>query len=231
MGRNHDHDHDPHQAPPGRGRALRLGIGGPVGSGKTALTAALCRSLRDELALAVVTNDIYTTEDADFLRRAGVLDPARIQAVRTGCCPHTAIRDDISANLDAVETLEATFGPLDLVIVESGGDNLTATFSQGLADRQIFVLDVSGGDKVPRKGGPGVTGSDLLVINKTDLAPLVGADLDVMARDAKKVRRGRPVAFTSLRERPGAPSVTAWVRDALREARQAAATGVTSTAS
>jgi urease accessory protein len=228
MGLNHDHD--PHPPPTVDGRALRLGIGGPVGSGKTALTAALCRSLREELALAVVTNDIYTTEDADFLRRAGVLDPARIQAVRTGCCPHTAIRDDISANLDAVETLEATYRPLDLIIVESGGDNLTATFSQGLVDRQIFVLDVSGGDKVPRKGGPGITTSDLLVINKTDLAPLVGADLDVMARDAKKVRRGRPVAFTSLRERPGAPSVTAWVRETLREARRPTA-GVSPAAS
>jgi urease accessory protein len=228
MGSNHDHD--PHPPPATRDRALRLGIGGPVGSGKTALAAALCRSLRHEFALAVVTNDIYTTEDADFLRRAAVLDPARIQAVRTGCCPHTAIRDDISANLDAIETLEATYGPLDLVIVESGGDNLTATFSQGLVDRQIFVLDVSGGDKVPRKGGPGITTSDLLVINKTDLAPLVGADLDVMARDAKKVRRGRPVAFTSLRERPGAPSVTAWVREMIREPRRPAA-GVSSAAS
>ena len=178
---------------------LRIGIGGPVGGGKTALVAALCRTLRDDFSLVVVTNDIYTTEDADFLRRAGVLDPSRIQAVRTGCCPHTAIRDDISANLDAVETLESTHGPLDLVIVESGGD------------------------KVPRKGGPGVTTSDLLVINKTDLASLVGADLDVMARDAKKVRRGRPVAFTSLRERPGAPSVTAWVRETLRERRRSAA--------
>jgi urease accessory protein len=218
MGLNHDHDL--HAAAPVHGRAVRIGIGGPVGSGKTALTAALCRSLRDELALAVVTNDIYTTEDADFLRRAGVLHPSRIQAVRTGCCPHTAIRDDISANLDAVEALETAHGPLDLVIVESGGDNLTATFSQGLVDRQIFVLDVSGGDKVPRKGGPGVTASDLLVINKTDLAPLVGADLDVMARDAKKVRRGRPVAFTSLRDRPSAPSVTGWVREMLRAARR-----------
>ncbi|MCW2917587.1 MAG: Urease accessory protein UreG [Actinomycetia bacterium] len=216
MGANHDHD--PHQAAPAHGRALRLGIGGPVGSGKTALVAALCRSLRDEMALAVVTNDIYTTEDADFLKRAGVLDESRIAAVRTGCCPHTAIRDDISANLDAVETLEDSLGPLDLVIVESGGDNLTATFSQGLVDKQIFVLDVSGGDKVPRKGGPGVTTSDLLVINKTDLAPLVGADLEVMARDSKKVRKNRPVTFTSLRERPGAPSVTAWVREIVREA-------------
>jgi urease accessory protein len=217
MGANHEHD--PHTAAALHGRALRLGIGGPVGSGKTALVAALCKSLRDEMALAVVTNDIYTTEDADFLKRAGVLDESRIAAVRTGCCPHTAIRDDISANLDAVETLEADLGPLDLVIVESGGDNLTATFSRGLVDKQIFVLDVSGGDKVPRKGGPGVSTSDLLVINKTDLAPLVGADLDVMARDAKKVRKSRPVAFTSLRERPGAPSVTAWVREIVREAR------------
>src|SRR5437899_692786 len=179
MGANHDHD--PHQAAPAHGRAVRLGIGGPVGSGKTALVAALCRSLRDEIALAVVTNDIYTTEDADFLKRNAVLDESRIAAVRTGCCPHTAIRDDISGNLDAVEGLEDSLGPLDLIIVESGGDNLTATFSQGLVDRQIFVLDVSGGDKVPRKGGPGVTTADLLVINKTDLAPLVGADLDVMA--------------------------------------------------
>ena len=146
-------------ARPGAGttRALRIGIGGPVGSGKTALVAALCRALGMRVRLAVVTNDIYTTEDADFLRQAGVLDPGRIQAVQTGCCPHTAIRDDIAANLDAVEDLEAQFGPLDLILVESGGDNLTATFSRGLVDLQIFVLDVSGGDKVPRKGGPGVT--------------------------------------------------------------------------
>jgi urease accessory protein len=207
------HSHDQHEARPHR--ALRLGIGGPVGSGKTALTAALCRLLRDEVALAVVTNDIYTTEDADFLRRNAVLDDDRIAAVRTGCCPHTAIRDDISANLDAVESLERRHGPLDLVIVESGGDNLTATFSRGLADRQIFVLDVSGGDKVPRKGGPGVTTADLLVINKTDLAPLVGADLEVMARDAERVRAGLPVAFTSLRERPDVPAVADWVRGVL----------------
>ncbi|MEA2843688.1 MAG: urease accessory protein [Actinomycetota bacterium] len=193
-------------------RALRIGIGGPVGSGKTALVAALCRSLGGELELAVVTNDIYTSEDAEFLKRAGVLDPNRITAVETGCCPHTAIRDDITANLDAVEDLEADAGPLDLVLVESGGDNLTATFSYGLIDRQIFVIDVAGGDKVPRKGGPGVTASDLLVINKTDLAGLVGADLAVMARDAAAKRGEAPVLFLSLREEPTAPSVAAWVR-------------------
>jgi len=211
----HDHSIDAHHAPTRGGRALRIGIGGPVGSGKTALVAALCRALRGDIELAVVTNDIYTTEDADFLRRAGVLDLERIVPVRTGCCPHTAIRDDIAANLDAVEDLEARFGPLDLVFVESGGDNLTATFSRGLADLQIFVLDVSGGDKVPRKGGPGVTFSDLLVINKTDLAPLVGASLAVMDRDARAVRDGRPVMFTSLREDPLAAEVAAWVRAAV----------------
>ncbi len=211
----HDHTADHHPAPPRTGRALRVGIGGPVGSGKTALVAALCRALRADLELAVVTNDIYTTEDADFLRKAGVLDLDRITPVRTGCCPHTAIRDDIAANLDAVEDLEDRFGPLDLVLVESGGDNLTATFSQGLADVQIFVLDVSGGDKVPRKGGPGVTFSDLLVINKTDLAPMVGASLAVMERDAATVREGRPVLFTSLRGDPLATEVAAWVRAAV----------------
>ncbi|MFI7634330.1 urease accessory protein UreG [Nonomuraea sp. NPDC049400] len=210
MGANHD---DHHHAPDGRGRALRLGVGGPVGSGKTALVAALCRTLGPSLSLGVVTNDIYTTEDADFLRRAGVLDQERILAVQTGCCPHTAIRDDIAANLDAVETLEHRFGPLDLVIVESGGDNLTATFSRGLADRQIFVLDVSGGDKVPRKGGPGVTTADLLVVNKTDLAPMVGADLGVMDRDAAAVRGDRPVLFTSIRQDPTAATVAGWVSE------------------
>jgi urease accessory protein len=214
---SHDHSLDRHRAPGAEGRALRLGVGGPVGSGKTALVAALCRTLRAAVRLAVVTNDIYTTEDADFLRRAGVLDMERIVPVRTGCCPHTAIRDDIAANLDAVEDLEDRFGPLDLVIIESGGDNLTATFSRGLADAQIFVLDVSGGDKVPRKGGPGVTTSDLLVINKTDLAPLVGASLEVMNRDATAVRDGRPVLFTSLREDQGAAAVADWVRTALRK--------------
>jgi urease accessory protein len=200
-----------------RGRALRIGIGGPVGSGKTALVAALCRALGAELRLGVVTNDIYTTEDADFLRRAGVLDAERIVAVETGCCPHTAIRDDIAANLDALESLEARFDGLDLVLLESGGDNLTATFSYGLVDHQIFVLDTSGGDKVPRKGGPGVTRADLLVVNKTDLAPLVGADLGVMRRDAEAVRGRLPVLLLSLREEPTAPGVARWVLDRVRE--------------
>ena len=191
------------RSPAAPGGALKIGIGGPVGGGKTALVAALCRTLRDRMSLAVVTNDIYTTEDADFLRRHGVLPDERIRAVRTGCCPHTAIRDDITANLDAVDELVARHDP-DLVLVESGGDNLTATFSYGLVHAQIFVLDVAGGDKVPRKGGPGVTRSDLLVINKIDLAPLVGADLEVMRRDAEAVREGRPTVLVSLREQPDA---------------------------
>jgi len=186
-----------------------------VGSGKTALVAALCRTLREELSLVVVTNDIYTTEDADFLRTNGVLPDDRIRAVRTGCCPQTAIRDDITANLDAVEQLTTRHDP-DLVLVESGGDNLTAIFSYGLIDAQIFVLDVAGGDKVPRKGGPGVTRSDLLVINKIDLAPLVGADLDVMRRDALAVRGDRPTVLISLRERPDAGPVVDWVHSVLR---------------
>jgi urease accessory protein len=204
---------DPH-APIGhaRARAVRIGIGGPVGSGKTALVAALCRTLHGELELAVVTNDIYTTEDADFLLRNGVLPAERVRAVETGCCPHTAIRDDIAANLDAVEDLEHSLGGLDLVLVESGGDNLTATFSRGLVDRQIFVVDVAGGDKVPRKGGPGVTSADLLVINKTDLAPLVGADLGVMDRDARARRGDAPTVFLSLVEDPAAAPVADWVR-------------------
>ncbi|HLL68459.1 MAG TPA: urease accessory protein UreG [Micromonosporaceae bacterium] len=214
----HTHPHpgvDPHAALPQSRRALRIGIGGPVGSGKTALVAALCRALAGTVRLAVVTNDIYTTEDADFLLRNGVLPAERIRAVETGCCPHTAIRDDISANLDAVEDLESVLGPLDLIIVESGGDNLTATFSRGLVDRQIFVVDVAGGDKVPRKGGPGVTTADLLVINKTDLAPLVGADLAVMDRDARARRGDLPTVFLSLVEDPAAAPVADWVRAAL----------------
>ncbi|WUW43534.1 urease accessory protein UreG [Micromonospora rifamycinica] len=196
-------------------RPLRVGIGGPVGSGKTALVAALCRAFAGELRLGVVTNDIYTTEDADFLRRAGVLDPARIRAVETGCCPHTAIRDDIGANLDAIDELVDGVGPLDLVLVESGGDNLTATFSRGLVDRQIFVVDVAGGDKVPRKGGPGVTAADLLVVNKTDLAPMVRADLSVMDRDARARRGDLPTVFLSIVADPLAGAVADWVRHEL----------------
>ncbi|MCB5168227.1 urease accessory protein UreG [Streptomyces bambusae] len=213
----HTHSAAPVRADGSR-RALRIGLGGPVGSGKTATVAALCRALRDEFSLAVVTNDIYTREDAEFLLREAVLPPERIAAVETGACPHTAIRDDISANLEAVEDLEEAFrvhGPLDLVLVESGGDNLTATFSRGLVDAQIFVIDVAGGDDIPRKGGPGVTTSDLLVVNKTDLAPHVGSDLDRMARDAREQRGELPVAFQSLRSAQGVAPVAGWVRDRL----------------
>lgn len=209
---------DPHAPAPVRNRPLRLGIGGPVGSGKTALTAALCRTLGAQLQLAVVTNDIYTTEDADFLRSAAILDDDRIEAVRTGACPHTAVRDDITANLDAVDRLTARHPGLDLVIVESGGDNLTAVFSRGLADRQIFVIDVAGGDKVPRKGGPGVTTADLLVINKVDLAARIGADMAVMVGDAHRMRGDLPVIAQSLTRTPDAADVADWVRQQLAAA-------------
>jgi urease accessory protein len=212
-----DHSHDPHAHLTRDAGPLRVGIGGPVGSGKTALVAALCRALGDRLSLGVVTNDIYTTEDADFLRRNAVLPDERIVAVQTGCCPHTAIRDDITANLDAVEDLIERLPGLDLVLLESGGDNLTASFSKGLVDVQLFVVDVAGGDKVPRKGGPGVTGADLLVINKTDLAPLVGADLVVMESDARRVRGERPVVLISLRDDPGAGLVAGWITERLHE--------------
>jgi urease accessory protein len=209
------HSHD-HAAPGAPGeRPLRIGIGGPVGSGKTALVAALCRLLAPEVSIAVVTNDIFTREDAEALRRMQVLPDDRIVAVETGCCPHTAIRDDISANMDAIEQLEAGLSGVELTLVESGGDNLTAVFSRALVDRQIFVLDVAGGDKVPRKGGPGVTTADLLVINKTDLAPLVGADLDVMERDAIARRGALPIVFTSLVGADGAAAVADWVRGEL----------------
>ncbi|MFK0119994.1 urease accessory protein UreG [Streptomyces sp. NPDC090994] len=217
----HPHSHGPAAVsadahrPDGTRRALRIGLGGPVGSGKTATVAALCRALRDELSLAVVTNDIYTREDAEFLLREAVLPPERIAAVETGACPHTAIRDDISANLEAVEDLEDEVGPLDLVLVESGGDNLTATFSRGLVDAQIFVIDVAGGDDIPRKGGPGVTTADLLVVNKTDLAPYVGSDLARMAADAKAQRGELPVVLQSLRTETGVADVAAWVRSRL----------------
>jgi urease accessory protein len=216
----HPHSHGDRAEPlgPRHDRALRIGIGGPVGSGKTALVAALCRAFTNTLRLAVVTNDIYTTEDADFLRRHSVLPSSRIRAVETGCCPHTAIRDDISANLEAIEELETAAAPLDLILLESGGDNLTATFSRGLVDRQIFVIDVSGGDKIPRKGGPGITTADLLVINKTDLAPLVNADLTVMETDAKARRGNAPICMLSLVQDPHATDVATWVRHQLSTA-------------
>ena len=190
---------------------LRLGIAGPVGSGKTALVEALCRTLRNRLQLAVVTNDIYTQEDAQFLTRSGVLEPERIRGVETGGCPHTAIREDCSINRAAVVELERQFPGLDLVMVESGGDNLAASFSPELVDLCIYVIDVAAGDKIPRKGGPGITRSDLLVINKIDLAPLVGADLGVMERDTLRMRRERPWCFTNLRTGEGLDLVEAFV--------------------
>ena len=190
---------------------LRLGVAGPVGSGKTALVEALCRRLRDRLQLAVVTNDIYTQEDAQFLTRSGVLEPERIRGVETGGCPHTAIREDCSINGAAVGELERQFPGLDLVMVESGGDNLAASFSPELVDLCIYVIDVAAGDKIPRKGGPGITRSDLLVINKIDLAPLVGADLGVMERDTLRMRRERPWCFTNLRTGEGLDLVEAFV--------------------
>ena len=187
---------------PARG-PLRVGIGGPVGSGKTALTLALCLALRDKYNIAVVTNDIYTAEDAQFLVRNQALAPERIIGVETGGCPHTAIREDASINLEAVDRLNARFPGLDIVFVESGGDNLAATFSPELSDLTIYVIDVSAGDKIPRKGGPGITRSDLLVINKIDLAPLVGASLEVMDRDARKMRGARPFVFSNQKTGQG----------------------------
>jgi urease accessory protein len=211
MGAAHD-DHHPVRS---RSGALRVGIGGPVGSGKTELVACLCRAFEGRgVSVAVVTNDIFTTEDAAILERRAVLPVERIVGVQTGCCPHTAIRDDISENLDALDELEATFGP-DVLLLESGGDNLTATFSRALVDVQVFVIDVAGGDKVPRKGGPGITTSDLLVVNKVDLAPLVGADLEVMRRDALAKRGDRPTLFLSLRDDPTATAVADWLVSAL----------------
>jgi len=207
MGAHHDDDL-PHRH---RSGALRVGIGGPVGSGKTELVTCLCRAFEGRgISVAVVTNDIFTTEDAAILERRAVLAPERIVGVQTGCCPHTAIRDDISENLDALDDLQDRFDP-EVLLLESGGDNLTATFSRALVDVQVFVIDVAGGDKVPRKGGPGITTSDLLVINKTDLAPLVGADLAVMERDALAKRGPRPTALVSLKEDPLATVVADWV--------------------
>lgn len=196
---------------PGPARALRLGVCGPVGTGKTSLIGLLCRELGSTLSLAVVTNDIYTDEDARMLRSAGVLDPERIRAVETGACPHTAIRDDITANLLAVEDLEADFDPVDLVLVESGGDNLTATFSPALVDTQIFVLDVAGGGDVVRKGGPGISRADLLVVNKTDLAPHVGVDAERMVREGAAARDGRPVVGLSRTDPESVGVLLDWV--------------------
>ena len=192
-------------------RPLTLGVGGPVGSGKTALMDRLCKALRDTYRLAAVTNDIYTREDAQFLCRSGALAIERIVGVETGGCPHSAIREDASVNLEAIAELVKRFPDLQLVLVESGGDNLAATFSPELADVTIYVIDVAAGDKIPRKGGPGITRSDLLLINKIDLAPYVGADLQVMERDALQMRGARPFLFTNLRDGTGFPAVLAWV--------------------
>jgi urease accessory protein len=213
MGAHHGPDHDHRH--PSAGSPLRIGIGGPVGSGKTELVACLCRAFADDHSVVVVTNDVFTTEDAAILERKAVIDPDRIVGVETGCCPHTAIRDDISENLDAIESLERRFSP-EVVLVESGGDNLTATFSRALVDVQIFVIDVAGGDKVPRKGGPGITTSDLLVINKIDLADMVGSDLDVMRDDAHRMRGERPTLMVSLREDQQATPIAEWIRSQLR---------------
>ncbi|MEB3274085.1 MAG: urease accessory protein UreG [Prochlorothrix sp.] len=194
---------------------LRIGVAGPVGSGKTALVEALCRKLRDRYSIAVVTNDIYTQEDAQFLMRREVLPLDRIVGVETGGCPHTAIREDASINLVAIETLEQRFTDLNFVFVESGGDNLAATFSPELVDLTIYVIDVAAGDKIPRKGGPGITKSDLLVINKIDLAPLVGANLGVMEQDAKKMRGSKPFLFTNLKSKEGVDQVISFLEQHL----------------
>jgi urease accessory protein len=192
---------------------LRVGIGGPVGSGKTALCELLCRHMRDDYDMAVITNDIYTREDMDILLRAGALAPERLMGVETGGCPHTAIREDASINLEAIARLQADFPDLQLVLVESGGDNLAATFSPELSDLTLYVIDVAGGEKIPRKGGPGITRSDLLIINKTDLAPHVGADLSVMASDARRQRGERPFVFTNMRTGEGVQEVLAFIRE------------------
>ncbi|HEU5282261.1 MAG TPA: urease accessory protein UreG [Burkholderiales bacterium] len=202
---------DPLAAPTRESNPLRVGIGGPVGSGKTALTLALCRALRDRYDIAVVTNDIYTEEDAQFLVRNDALAPERIIGVETGGCPHTAIREDASINLEAVARLHRRFPGLDLIMIESGGDNLAATFSPELSDLTLYVIDVAAGDKIPRKGGPGIMKSDLLVINKIDLAPQVGASLEVMARDARRMRGARPFVFSNMKTGEGLPEIVDFI--------------------
>jgi urease accessory protein len=202
----------PKNAATSRKETLRVGVGGPVGSGKTALVDALCKRMRHSHQIAVVTNDIYTREDAEFLIRSQALTPDRIRGVETGGCPHTAIREDASMNLAAIAELTSLFTDLDLIIVESGGDNLAATFSPELSDLTLYVIDVAAGDKIPRKGGPGITRSDLLIINKIDLAPYVGASLEVMERDAKKMRGERPFVFTNLKTGQGLDQVVEFIR-------------------
>lgn len=217
-GHDHDHGHSHGGGKPTQARAKGvpvIGVGGPVGSGKTALVEALCRQLRDRYSVAVVTNDIFTKEDAEFLTKRGVLPPERIIGVETGGCPHTAIREDASHNQEAIDELVARFPDVDLIFIESGGDNLAATFSPELADRVIYVIDVAAGDKIPRKGGPGITRSDLLVINKIDLAPHVGADLAVMDRDSRRMRGHLPFIFTNLLIGQGFSQVIEWVERGL----------------
>ena len=196
-------------------KPLKIGVGGPVGSGKTALLDCLCKAMRDSYQLGVVTNDIFTREDMEFLTRSKALTADRIIGVETGGCPHTAIREDASINFEAIEEMKTRFPSLDILFLESGGDNLAASFSPELVDASIYVIDVAGGDKVPRKGGPGITRSDLLVVNKTDLAPFVGADLGVMDRDARKMRGSRPFVFTNLKKQEGVDAVISWIRHEL----------------
>lgn len=215
-----------HRHHAGRVRAVRLGIAGPVGTGKSSLIGLLCRELADEVPLGVVTNDIYTDEDAQLLRSMGVLDPDRIRAVETGACPHTAIRDDVTANVLAIEDLEEDHPGLDLVLIESGGDNLTATFSPALVDAQLFVLDVAGGGDVARKGGPGIARADLLVLNKTDLAPYVGVDLPRMLADAEHARDGRPVLCVSKHDPDSIAALRAWVLAMVAQVRSGTHTAV-----
>jgi len=223
-GGGHSHTHDYNRVNPIPGdhtvRAFRVGIAGPVGSGKTALIDCLCRRLSVHYSVAVVTNDIYTREDAEFLLRQGTLPRERVRGVETGACPHAAIREDASMNLEAIGDLEVTLPGLEIIFVESGGDNLAASFSPELVDLFVYVIDVAGGDKIPRKGGPGIARSDLLVINKTDLAPYVGASLDVMEQDARRVREDRPFLFTNLKDGNGLDEVVAWLEGRLRRWRE-----------